>query len=140
MPITISPTAPVVSAITGIVGLVGGFVAYLMKTNSTQNARLVVLELTTKSLSEARLDTRVAVVEQGLAEIKAKMSKLDLLEGMKATLEFVSGQMRDLQSQLVPRAEHQAHWTAIDAKIEELARRKQQTDERIVQLIAKGEN
>lgn len=129
MAVTIEPTAPVVSAITGIVTAVVGFIGYLIKTNSAQNSRLVVLELSVKTLSEARLDTRVTVVEQGLAEIKAKMSKLDLLESMKATLEFVSGQMRDMQTQMVPRSEHQAYWraadekwTAVNDKIDDLAR------------------
>ncbi len=139
MPITISPTAPVVSAITGIVTAIVGFVGYLIRTNSAQNSRLVVLELGLKSLSEARLDTRVTVVEQGLAEIKAKMAKLDLLESMKASLDFLSGQMRDMQQQMVPRAEHQAHWRAIDEKIEDLSKRNHIKDELITELIAKTE-
>ena len=125
---------PYISAATGVVTLVGGFVGYLVKTNNIQNTRLTVLEASLKSLTDANLNPRLSVVEQGLQDIRVKVGKLDLLENMKASLDFLNGQMRDMQTQIVPRSEHQAYWKRIDDKIEDISERKKQSDEMIEML------
>jgi hypothetical protein len=119
--ITNPPLLPVV--ITAGVTVVSGFVGYLVKTNTQQNTRITVLEASVSSLSDANLHSRVSVVEHGLQDIRSKVAKLDLLERVVATLEFMSGQIRDIQSQIVPRVEHQSYWKAVDDKIEHLSDR-----------------